>query len=92
MSAPENDPPASRWWESAACRGLPTSMFFHPHQERGPDRRRREANAIAVCHRCPVITACRTHAKRMAEPHGIWGGLTEQERLRHPPAEQIGLP
>ncbi len=84
MSAPANAPTASRWWESAACRGLPTAMFFHPHQERGPDRRRRENNAIAVCRRCPVITACRTHAEWMAEPYGIWGGLTEEERLRAP--------
>ncbi len=39
MSAPGNDPPANRRWaEDAACRGLPTAMFFHPHQERGPDR------------------------------------------------------
>lgn len=85
MSAPGNDPPANRRWaEDAACQGLPTSMFFHPHQERRPDRRQRENNAIAVCRRCPVITARRTHAERMAEPYGIWGGLTEEERLRTP--------
>jgi len=85
MGAPENDAPTNRRWaEDAACRGLPTSMFFHPHQERGPARRRRENNAIAVCRRCPVMSACRTHAERMAEPYGIWGGLTEQERLRTP--------
>ncbi len=34
MSAPGNAPPANRRWaEDAACQGLPTSMFFHPHQE-----------------------------------------------------------
>jgi len=43
-------------------------------------RRRREAEAKAVCHRCPVITECRVHALRVHEPYGIWGGLSEEER------------
>jgi len=56
------------------------NMFFHSYQERGPQRRRREAEAKAVCHRCPVITECRVHALRVHEPYGIWGGLSEEER------------
>ncbi len=71
-----------RWREQAACRGLPTNMFFHPRQERGPQRRRRESEAIAVCRKCPVITECRAHAEWVPEHYGIWGGLTEDERHR----------
>jgi len=33
-----------------------------------------------VCHRCPVLTACREHALRVAEPYGVWGGLSAEER------------
>ncbi len=55
-------------------------MFFHPQGERGPTRRDREAEAKAVCQRCPVIDACRRHALQVAEPYGVWGGLSEEER------------
>ncbi len=71
---------AWQWQEMAACRGLMLNMFFHSYQERGPQRRRREAEAKAVCHRCLVITECRVHALRVHEPYGIWGGLSEEER------------
>ena len=71
---------AWQWQERAACRGLMLNMFFLSYQERGPQRRRREAEAKAVCHRCPVITECRVHALRVHEPYGIWGGLSEEER------------
>ena len=37
--------------------------------------------AVAIClHHCPVMEECRAWALRNQEPHGIWGGLTEQER------------
>jgi len=68
------------WQERAACRGLQRKMFFHSHHERGPTRLRREAEAKAVCHRCPVISECRQHALRVQEPYGIWGGSSIEER------------
>ncbi len=55
-------------------------MFFHPQGERGSTRQHREAEAKAVCQRCPVIDACRRHALQVAEPYGVWGGLSEEER------------
>ncbi len=55
-------------------------MFFHPQGERGSTRRDREAEAKAVCQRCPVIDDCRRHALQVAEPYGVWGGLSEEER------------
>jgi len=64
----------------AACRRLWTMMFFHPLGERGSTRRDREAEAKAVCQRCPVIDACCRHALQAQEPYGIWGGLSEEER------------
>jgi WhiB family redox-sensing transcriptional regulator len=56
-------------------------MFFHPDGERGPRRRAREIAAKAVCASCPVLAQCRAHALAAQEPYGIWGGLTEDERL-----------
>jgi WhiB family redox-sensing transcriptional regulator len=56
-------------------------MFYHPDGERGRARAQRENRAKAICHTCPVIAACREHALKVAEPYGIWGGLSESERL-----------
>jgi WhiB family redox-sensing transcriptional regulator len=69
------------WQESAACRELPSEMFFYTDGERGPRRKNRENAAKAVCASCPVIQACRKQALELAEPYGIWGGLTEEDRL-----------
>lgn len=69
------------WQNSGACRTLPTEMFFHPDGERGPSRHKRENAAKVVCASCPVVQQCREHALSVQEPYGIWGGLTEDERL-----------
>lgn len=69
------------WQLSGACRTLPTEMFFHPDGERGSSRHKRENAAKALCASCPVIEQCREHALTVHEPYGIWGGLTEDERL-----------
>ena len=76
-------PVASVWeWQyQGACRELPTEMFFHPDGERGPRRANRDAAAKAICATCPVIEACRQHALSVQEPYGIWGGLSEDDRL-----------
>lgn len=78
LPGPGND--LWRWQDAAACRGLRTQMFYHPAQERGPAWRRREAEAKAICHHCPVIMQCREHALNMHEPYGIWGGLSAEKR------------
>jgi WhiB family transcriptional regulator, redox-sensing transcriptional regulator len=76
-------PVADEWeWQyQGSCRELPSEMFFHPDGERGPRRRNRENTAKAVCASCPVIAACRAHALAVQEPYGIWGGLSEDDRL-----------
>lgn len=70
-----------QWQNSGACRDLPSEMFFHPDGERGPSRRNRETKALAVCATCPVILQCRKQALQIQEPYGIWGGLTEDDRI-----------
>jgi WhiB family transcriptional regulator, redox-sensing transcriptional regulator len=68
------------WQLVAACRGVDSSLFFHPEGERGAARTAREAAAKEVCMRCPVRAECATHALAVREPYGVWGGLTEDER------------
>ena len=68
------------WQLRGACRGMMSSLFFHPERERGPARREREALAKKVCHGCPVLEQCRVHALAVHEPYGVWGGLSVAER------------
>lgn len=69
------------WQAEAACRGMASSFFFHPWGERGPSRDERVRRAKEVCADCPVIDACRQHALEVQEQYGVWGGLSEEERL-----------
>ncbi|PBO18240.1 WhiB family transcriptional regulator [Streptomyces albidoflavus] len=68
------------WQLLAACRGVDSSLFFHPEGERGAARSSRETSAKEVCMRCPVRAECAAHALAVREPYGVWGGLTEDER------------
>ncbi|MCE0485884.1 WhiB family transcriptional regulator [Ornithinimicrobium sediminis] len=68
------------WQRRGLCRLTGPEVFFHPEAERGPARRWREARALAICRRCPVLEECREHALRVNEPYGTWGGMTEKDR------------
>ena len=74
------------WQVRGACRGVDSTVFFHPDFERGAERATRDATAKTLCHTCPVVDQCRTHALEVREPYGIWGGLTAQDRhdILHP--------
>ena len=69
------------WQLKGACRGENSDVFYHPDGERGRARTQRENRAKAVCQKCPVMAMCREHALNAAEPYGIWGGLSESERV-----------
>ncbi|KUG59352.1 transcription factor WhiB [Serinicoccus chungangensis] len=71
------------WQFEGACRTASPEVFFHPEGERGPARRRRDERAKQVCASCPVLEQCRTHALAVREPYGVWGGMTEEERVAH---------
>jgi WhiB family transcriptional regulator, redox-sensing transcriptional regulator len=68
------------WQLNAACRGLDTATFYHPENERGPSRARRERQAKQVCARCRVLPQCLAWALAAREPYGIWGGMSTEER------------
>ncbi|TAM90922.1 MAG: WhiB family transcriptional regulator [Jatrophihabitans sp.] len=70
------------WQLNAACRGIDTATFYHPENERGPSRSRREMAAKAICATCPVVENCLRWALLAREPYGVWGGLSVDERER----------
>lgn len=69
---------AHDWRERAACRDEESELFF-PVGTSGPAIWQ-ASRAKAVCHRCPVVEECLDFALRTGQDHGIWGGMTEDER------------
>ncbi|WP_075018369.1 WhiB family transcriptional regulator [Actinacidiphila rubida] len=82
MKPPSTKPLLSEWeWQSAAsCRGMDSSVFFSPPDERRSERRKREARAQAICRTCPVRRTCASFAVRTGQAYGVWGSLTEADR------------
>ncbi|WP_327084356.1 WhiB family transcriptional regulator [Mycolicibacterium fortuitum] len=73
--------PASQDWRSrGSCRDVDPIVFYGPDRERAAARRRRVASAKMICQTCPVKRACLRQSLRFPEPHGVWGGLTADER------------
>ncbi|MGI9603753.1 MAG: WhiB family transcriptional regulator [Acidimicrobiales bacterium] len=69
------------WRLRAACRGPQSAVFFPPPRfERKEEKRARERQAKDICESCVVVGDCRSHALSRGEQHGIWGGLSENER------------
>lgn len=72
----------------AVCAGADVELFYaYESGYRGELRRKMTAAALAMCGSCPVTDACLSVAmdyeakpKRNYSRHGIWGGLTGDER------------
>ena len=64
------------WMEDGACRGIPNPDVMYPVGERDAPPAR------AVCKPCPVKQTCLEWALATREPHGVWGGLTEADRIQ----------
>ena len=74
-------PSLDSWQHRGACRGPQAAVFFPPPQfERKVERAERERRAKEICASCSVRTDCLDYAITIREPHGIWGGLNENER------------
>jgi WhiB family transcriptional regulator, redox-sensing transcriptional regulator len=68
------------WRTAAACQAADPELFF-PVSAVGPSLEQ-ETAAKAICDSCVVRSECLAFAQRTGTAHGIWGGLTEQERVR----------
>lgn len=66
------------WRSLAACRSADPDLFF-PISSSGRSIAQ-AAEAKAICAGCPVRRECLAFALRTHQGHGVWGGLSEQER------------
>lgn len=69
--------PDQEWREDALCRQVGPEIFY-PEPGEGCNIAR---YAKRICLACPVRAACLNEAIQNHEQYGIWGGLTERERL-----------
>jgi hypothetical protein len=69
------------WQSKGRCRDHPAELFF-PEEESRRRRRLLEEQAKRICHDCPVLAQCRTHALKTPEAYGVWGAMTAAERAR----------
>jgi len=70
------------WHRDGACREHPITLWF-------PESGQKNGPAKEICQRCLVLTECRAWA--IADPtldHGIFGGLTANERKAHRAADR----
>jgi WhiB family transcriptional regulator, redox-sensing transcriptional regulator len=68
----------SAWMDLGACREAEPELFF-PISSAGPARSQ-VAAAKLVCARCVVREECLEYALDAGQDHGVWGGLSEEER------------
>ena len=61
-----------RWYDRAACRGASLAVFFPDDDDYRLARQ--------VCGQCPVREPCLDEAQRRRINHGMFGGLTPNER------------
>ncbi|GGV51279.1 WhiB family transcriptional regulator [Streptomyces spectabilis] len=66
------------WRHYAVCREEDPELFF-PIGSTGPALLQID-EAKAVCRRCPVIEQCLRWALESGQQHGVWGGLSEDDR------------
>jgi WhiB family redox-sensing transcriptional regulator len=66
------------WYEYAACRGEDPELFFPIGANGQALSQLREAKR--VCAGCSVQSLCLEWAVLAGIDHGVWGGLSEQER------------
>lgn len=78
-----DDPPRTDaeddWRARGTCAGSDDPELWFPVGQSGPARAQ-EAEAKAICADCPVRQDCATWALDVGEDHGVWGGLSEDER------------
>ena len=63
----------SDWMRNAACAGADTDVFFDQSLIR-------QRYFLFYCEACPVADDCLDYATRNKETHGVWGGLTPEQR------------
>ncbi len=74
---------SDNWRERAKCRGTAPEeidRLFFSDDLKSDLGRRAVSDAKVICGACPVASECLYFAMRTNEKHGVWGGMTTEER------------
>lgn len=66
---------SGNWRLAAACRTEDPELFF-------PEGPAQSAPATKVCTSCSVRRECLSFAVATSQVHGVWGGMTGEDRER----------
>ena len=72
--------PEGLWRSLAACQSADPDLFF-PVSSSGQSMEQ-VAKAKVICAGCRVRRECLAFALRTHQVHGVWGGMSEQERYQ----------
>lgn len=64
---------SEEWKLNGVCRTIDPELWFPGEQQTGAEAKR-------WCKTCPVMLTCLQYAIENAEPYGVWGGMTANER------------
>jgi WhiB family transcriptional regulator, redox-sensing transcriptional regulator len=78
LSAETVTMPGWDWRLLAACRHADPELFF-PVSGSGPSLDQ-VTQAKVICAGCPVRRQCLAFALDTRQDHGVWGGMSEEER------------
>lgn len=78
--------PVGAWVADALCAQTDPEAFFPTHRGGTIKTANR---AKAVCAQCPVQRECLEYSLEARERHGVWGGLSEPERRKVLPPEEV---
>lgn len=76
-------PQDPRWETNAACRTVDPDLFFPVGSSKAA--RAQTAEAKSVCMQCPVRVQCLNWAMETEQPHGVLGGMSQEERWQIAP-------
>ncbi|ADP80983.1 WhiB family transcriptional regulator [Frankia sp. AgB1.9] len=77
------------WRQDAACRDGDPDAFFPPDGRNTKARAAAETRARKICSTCAVRRPCLATAIFRQEEHGVWGGLTSDQRANLIPRGRI---
>ncbi len=69
-----------RWMRRAAYASVGTAAFF-------PDSRVEQARGQQLCVHCDVVAECRSYALAHDGLAGVWGNMTERDRIAARPEQ-----
>lgn len=67
-------------WEGASCSIIADPDLFFPQIRSSYNQRRQIQTAKNVCSCCDIQEKCLDYALKNSIVHGIWGGMTPNER------------